>query len=79
MREGNPQKAIKTGSKSSVHPLTDRLGYLDVLRLLCTIEIMGFHWLRAAHVTGLFGVSGTTVSLADAYWGDSGRGLEGVY
>ena len=32
-----------------------RILWLDLLRLICAVEIVGFHWLRAAAKTGAFG------------------------
>ena len=43
-----------------------RLDWLDVLRLLCALQIVGFHWLRACFATGAFG-AGQDASLVRPY------------
>ncbi len=43
-----------------------RLVWLDALRLLCALQIVGFHWLRASAANGLFG-SRDQVSLVSPY------------
>jgi peptidoglycan/LPS O-acetylase OafA/YrhL len=60
-------------------PAPKRVKWLDVLRLLCALEIVGFHWLRAGHNAGLFGDPDDSLSLVEAYWGDSGRGFAGLH
>ncbi len=54
-----------------------RLEWLDVLRVLCALEIVGFHWLRACFNNGAFG-RGDPVSLIDPYR-SPGRGLSEVH
>ena len=41
------------------------LPWLSVLRLLCALEIVGFHWLRANFRLGLFGCAGALNVVAD--------------
>ena len=45
---------------------TARIAWLDVLRLICAIEIVGFHWLRACLNNAAFG-RGELRSLIDPY------------
>jgi peptidoglycan/LPS O-acetylase OafA/YrhL len=56
-----------------------RLDWLDILRILCALEIIGLHWLRAGRSVGLFGSAADPVSLVDVDWGDTGRGLAGLH
>ena len=46
-------------------PSRQVLPWLNVLRLLCALEIVGFHWLRATYRLGLFGCAGALNVVAD--------------
>jgi hypothetical protein len=49
----------------------ERLGWLDLARVLCALLILGIHWLRAGYKVGLFG-HGSATSLVMDYQSHSG-------
>jgi hypothetical protein len=62
------------GATPHDRPPSARIAWLDALRLVCAIEIVGHHWLRAGHQVGLFG-SPNAQTIAEAFWGNSDRGF----
>ena len=55
----------------AISPRPERLGWLDLTRLLCAVMILGIHWLRACYKAGLFG-TGRPENLVMDYQGHSG-------
>jgi hypothetical protein len=67
---GQPTTVRRIGSVSgeSASFISGRLLWLDIVRVLCALEILGIHWLRACYKVGLFGAN-DPVSLVINYQG----------
>ncbi len=53
------------------------LEWMSVLRLLCAIQIVGFHWLRASYKLGAFGCPGSQSPVTDYL--DTGLKWQGLF